>query len=252
MSTAILPTPATIPTSLSASPPAPPLVAQPKSVIEAAVALLPVMQPGQRILLDGISWADYVWFDLQRDELRPHAKLTYDHGRLEIDMASSFFHDRHSRKLCIVVMVISAIFGVATIAGGGTTFHREDLESGLEPDECFYIQNAEVVCKLTDIDLSIHPPPDLAIEVDRTNSSIPKETIYYQLGVPELWRFDDSAVTFLVRQSDGTYRDQAASRSFPILTSDELSRFVWDNYTLDDGAYLLRAMTWAKTLLPKS
>ena len=46
--------------------------------------------------------------------------------------------------------------------------NRPDLAKGIEPDSCFYIQNAEAgqgVAAPTDL------PPDLAIEVDIANSS---------------------------------------------------------------------------------
>lgn len=235
MSTAVLPTPA------------PP---RPRPSLVAMVELMKVLDRGQSASLDGVSWAEYLWFDRRRDEVRPKAKLTYADGRLEF-MTTSFLHDRFSRRLGMCVSVFAEEFGVPVIAGGGTTFRREDLENGLEPDECFYIQSLEAVRFLEDIDLSVHPPPDLAIEVDRTNSSIPKEPICVRLGVPELWRFDDTAVTFRVRQPDGTYQTQAASRSFPAVNSADLSRLVFGHTGLDDVVFIRNVRNWARTLIPQ-
>src|SRR5262249_32766873 len=149
----------------------------------------------------GVSWAEYQWLREQKDELHAHIRLAFDNGRLEF-VAPSFFHERVSHRLAQCVSVLSAVLGVPALAGGAATFDRADLANGLEPDECFYVRNIERVRPLTAIDLTIHPPPDLAIEIDHTNSSLPKQPIYARLGVPELWRFDTTAVTFLIRQPD--------------------------------------------------
>ena len=51
------------------------------------------------------------------------------------------------------------------------TCDRQDLARGLEPDQCYYIQNEGKVWGKDHIDLQIDPPPDLAIEIDITSSS---------------------------------------------------------------------------------
>ena len=43
-----------------------------------------------------------------------------------------------------------------------TTFRREDLEKGLEPDQCYYITNEPKIRGKLELDLSVDPPPDLA------------------------------------------------------------------------------------------
>lgn len=218
--------------------------AAPPTELGAFVELMLRLRAGKSAVLDGVTWDEYVWFDEKRDELRPGVRLTYDRGRLEV-MTTSFFHDRVSRRLAAVVMVFSAVLRVPVLGGGSTTFRRADLERGLEPDECFYVQNIERVRPLADIDLTVHPPPDLAIEIDHASSSVPKQPIYAQLGVPELWRFDDSVVTFLIRQPNGGYLPQPTSRAFPTVNSAELTRFVMSHTDLDEGAFLLNCMSWA-------
>ncbi|NJL43449.1 MAG: hypothetical protein HC935_09420 [Pseudanabaena sp. SU_2_4] len=69
--------------------------------------------------------------------------------------------------------MISAItfeLGLSIKSFGSTTLNREDLLAGVEPDSCFYIQNARQI-KGRKIDLQNDPPPDLAVEVDITRSS---------------------------------------------------------------------------------
>ena len=57
-----------------------------------------------------------------------------------------------------------------------------------------------------DLDFAHDPPPDLAIEVDNTNSSLNRMAIYGALGVPEVWRFDGEGLQVWLRQPDGTYQ----------------------------------------------
>ena len=47
-------------------------------------------------------------------------------------------------------------------AYGSTTLDREDLEQGVEPDSCYYIQKAEPI-KTRTLDQASDPPPDLAV-----------------------------------------------------------------------------------------
>jgi Uma2 family endonuclease len=217
-----------------------------ESRIQTVARLLGVLRPNEPALFHGITWDEYRWLSDHRDEVCSGIRLVYDRGRLEL-VAPSFFHERISRRLAQCVIGLSGALKTPVLSGGATTFSREDLDNGLEPDECFYIQNIERVRPLTDIDLSVHPPPDLAIEVDHTNSTIPKDPIYARLGVPELWRFDEVAVTFLLRQPDGSYTPSPTSRAFPAVNSAELTRFLMSHTDLDEMAFLLNCMNWATT-----
>lgn len=84
---------------------------------------------------------------------------------------------------------------------GSTTFKREDIDAGVEPDECFYIQNEAVTRSLERIDVNINPPPDLAIEIDVTSDSQIKKNSYQVLGVPELWIYDGRKLEINVLQN---------------------------------------------------
>jgi Uma2 family endonuclease len=61
-------------------------------------------------------------------------------------------------------------------------------------------------------DLTIDPPPDLALEVDITSRSHPN--IYQALKVPELWRFEKGKLQINILQ-DGTYVESQQSLNFP-------------------------------------
>jgi len=45
-----------------------------------------------------------------------------------------------------------------------------------------------------EIDLTIDPPPDLVVEVERTHSAINKLELLAAIGVPELWRYDGQSL----------------------------------------------------------
>jgi Uma2 family endonuclease len=107
---------------------------------------------------------------------------------------------------------------------GSVTCKRDDLERGIEPDECYYIRSDPGTGAT--LDLKIHPPPDLAIEVDITRSSIAREPIYAALGVPEIWRFDGKRMTVLRRRADGIYRRAQRSGLLPGLSIAKFNSFL--------------------------
>jgi len=71
-------------------------------------------------------------------------------------------------------------------SAGSITLKREDVNRGIEPDNCYYIQTEPTVRGRQELDLETDPPPDLAIEIDITSTSVNKFGIYLALGVPEL------------------------------------------------------------------
>jgi Uma2 family endonuclease len=60
----------------------------------------------------------------------------------------------------------------------GSTPFKKPEKAGLEPDTCFYIENAERVRSLMRMNMEQDPPPDLAIEADVTS-----KTTFDQVGV---------------------------------------------------------------------
>ena len=66
-----------------------------------------------------------------------------------------------------------------------------------------------------ELDLSVNPPPDLAIEIDITSSSLDQLAIYADMGVPEAWIYNDEAIHVRILQADGRYREQC--KAFPFL-----------------------------------
>ena len=74
-------------------------------------------------------------------------------------------------------------------------------------------QRVRAYCVTTTID----PPPDLAIEVDITHSSIDRLPIFAAIGIPEVWRLAAGSLQFLHLQPDGSYQPRDPSLAFPTL-----------------------------------
>jgi Uma2 family endonuclease len=140
------------------------------------------------ILLTNISWKTY---ESLLNELTEQGgiRLTYDRGNLEI-MTPSAPHEKYKKILGRFVESVSDELNVEICSLGSLTCRREDLARGLEPDQCYYIQNENVVWDKEQIDLNQDPPPDLVVEIDVTSSSIDRLSLYASLGVPEVWRYD--------------------------------------------------------------
>lgn len=197
--------------------------------------------PRERIVLYGISWETYE--ALLEDLAEEHFTLTYDDGTLEI-MAPAPRHDRSGRLLGRLVCAYTEVRDIPIASFGGTTWRRKDRRKGLEADECFYIRSEPLVRGREDIDLANDPPPDLAIEVENTRSSLNKQGIYAALGVPELWRYLNERLTVYVLQPDGTYAVSTFSPSFPDLALSEIERFMHQRHGTSETEWIRSFRDW--------
>lgn len=181
-----------------------------------------VKTPSNRLVLGGISWRTYLRALRTFDER--HVRITYDRGVLEI-MTLSFEHEKIGYLLGRLIDALTEELGLPISGGKSTSFKRRKKQRGLEPDNCYGIANEPLVRDKTKIDLRNDPPPDLAVAVDISRSSLDRLGIYAALRVPEVWRSDGKTVTFHVLQANGEYAVATSSRAFPGLKSDELTAF---------------------------
>ena len=198
---------------------------------------------GQGVILHNVSWETYEGLIADHtDSSAP--RFTYDRGELEI-MSPSPEHEKFNRRIAQLVLALAEEMGLEAEDFGSTTFRREDLERGFEPDSCFYIRNEESVRGKPRIDLSTDPPPDLVIEIDITSPSINKLPIYARMGVPEVWRYDGEKLEILRREGEG-YVESAESDSLPRLTATVLSGFVRESKTTRRSMWLKAVRGWAR------
>jgi Uma2 family endonuclease len=186
-----------------------------------AAASPPRPPPGvgteRRLTLTGIRWQTYVQLS---DEVRSGVRITYDRGRMEIVMPGEVHEDVKTILTRIIVAYAEAI-DVDAEGLGNWTMRREDLARGLEPDDCYSVATAALRIATRRegrrLDLTIDPPPDLVVEIDISPAEVAEPPIYAALGVPEIWRYDGRAVTYLARTADGQYATADRSLSFPDL-----------------------------------
>ena len=172
-----------------------------------------------RNVLYGVPWRTYV--ELRENPENDHLHMTYDRGTLEI-MAPSPAHGRYGYIIAKIIDAWSEELSIPICCLGEMTCKREDIEKGFEPDKCFYVQNEPRMWQKMEIDLTIDPPPDLAIEIEVTRSAIKKiASIYGAFGVPEIWRFDGDKL-HVYELVEGGYRPRESSLAFPRLPLEKV------------------------------
>jgi Uma2 family endonuclease len=142
-----------------------------------------IIPPGHTVLLKDINWSAFEEILAELGEHRA-ARLSYSQGRLEI-MVPLAEHESDKKIIGNLVEILLEEFNLEFWALGSTTFKNEQMIQAVEPDECFYIQHEAAVRGKKRLDLTIDPPPDLAIEIDITSRT--QFDNYEQLGVLELW-----------------------------------------------------------------
>lgn len=210
---------------------------------EVKTATAPV---GERFSFYDVDWAFYDLV-LSQVEDRP-VFVTYDRGSLEV-MSPSASHESSSGLIGRLIEELTLELNIPIRSGRSTTFRREDLERGLEPDECYWIQNEARVRGAGPIDLRRDPPPDLAVEVEITSRLLDRVGIYAALGVPELWRFDGEKLRVCILGADGRYADSDHSRALPRLPIGEVVRFLNMPKTMDETTLVRSFREWIRANL---
>jgi len=202
-----------------------------------------ISPPEERILLRDVTWETYEQL-LANYADKSSPRFTYDRGVLEI-MSPSSEHEELNDVFKLLVNALAEEWGVEARGFGSTTFRREDISRGFEPDSCFYIQSVESIRGVTRLELAVHPPPDLVIEIDITHPSLDKFPVYAVAGVPEVWHYDGQALKIL-RLEGGDYVEADESSALPRLTSETLTHFIEESATMSRLDWLRRMRAWAR------
>lgn len=231
------------------------LVSEASKEVISVVEVLRMSPPAEgKVLLRNVSWETYEHLILDREERRV-PRFFYDRGVMEI-VSPSKKHETVSRVVASLVDVVTEALDVDVESVGSTTFRREGLSRGFEPDESFYFaQNARGVRGKANLYLDAgDPAPDLIFEADLTSPSLDKLPIYAALGVREVWRYigaaADSAGRMEILQLRGGEepRYEAAPRStvLPPLTSGVLASLVQEGLVKERPAWIRRVREWAR------
>jgi Uma2 family endonuclease len=198
---------------------------------------------GGTLILTDVPWSEY---EQLLDDLGDHysARITYDHGRLEI-MSPSNRHETFNRLFTRLGQILSEELDLDIEDLGSTTYKQELLDAGVEPDTCFYVSNAARIIGNPRIDLAIDPPPDVVVEVDIHHESPRKFAIYAAMRVPEFWRYDGEQA-HIYHLEGQTYVEAPTSLAFPILTSEALTRFLDQSATEGQSPALRSFRQWLR------
>ena len=190
----------------------------------------------QRVVLRSVSWETYL--ALTDESESRSGRMTYDQGVLEI-MSPGMPHEIAKRLIGRMIETFTLYRGIEIRSSSSTTFKRSELQRGFEADESYYVQHACELRGIGEIDLSIHPPPDLVLEVDMTNSSIPKKALFAAMKIPEVWRYDGASLWMGGLYRDG-YQDLKQSLVLPGFPQ-ELAAKLLDRQFDENETLLIRA-----------
>ncbi len=177
---------------------------------------------GSAIQISEINWESYIALMQELGDTRS-TRIAYANGVLEIRMPGQQ-HESINRVLAAIVLTLAEELGYEFNDLGSMTINRPELSKGLEPDSCFYIQNAQAGQGLG-TNIANDLPPDLALEIDIAHRSDTKLSIYQAIGVPEVWLYqhDQLKIKYL---NQGQYADAVLSRAFPSISANQLNQWL--------------------------
>ena len=202
------------------------------------------LEPTQRFVLGGVSWEQYEKFLDAVGER--NIRLTYDRGTLEL-MTLSHLHEIYKVLFDRIFFVLMEELDIPVKALGSTTFRRQAVERGLEPDQCYYLGAAGRAPSWRTFDPAVGPPPDLAIEVEVSRSSVDRMGVYAGLRVPEVWSFDGEHV-LVHRLREGGYEILPRSVELPFVPVEDIPALLRRGMEFQDDRALSRALReWVRT-----
>ena len=201
-----------------------------------------IVKPGQQMLLKDISWQQLENIMEEMGERRA-ARISYSHGWLEI-MVPLAEHEKDKELIGDLVKIVLEQLQIDFEPFGSTTLKNERMRQAVEPDTSFYIQNQAAVIGKNRIDLTVDPPPDLAIEIDITSRT--RFDNYEILGVPELWRYTQQCLEISLLQN-GKYIKSQSSPNFPNIPIVELvNEYVQQCLTIGRSQAMRNFRNWVQ------
>lgn len=200
--------------------------------------------PGKHISFYGVKWSEFEHILTELGENRS-SRLSYCKEILEF-ITPLPEHEDDKEILSDLIKAILEEQEIEFRTLGSTTFKNPAMAQGIEPDQCFYIQNEAKIRGKKRLDLTIDPPPDLAIEIDITSRTHP--AIYAALGVPELWRKSGDRLQINILKN-GEYIEVTKSPTFPSLPIQHLLEFLAQSKIIGRNKVMKAFRQWLKEQL---
>ncbi|MCA2624334.1 MAG: Uma2 family endonuclease [Microcystis sp. M20BS1] len=176
------------------------------------------LSPGSQVIFPHQTWEDYERLLSLRLQ-KTYPKLYFNGKTQEIRLMSPLpSHGNRVDTLRDLVKIILRRQGKDWQCFDPITL-KIPGEAGVEPDTCFYIDNRQAILGKERIDLTVDPPPDLAIEVDFT--SLTDVEAYQLLKIPELWVYRREELKIYLFIEDSC-QESENSRLFPDINIKKL------------------------------
>jgi Uma2 family endonuclease len=194
-------------------------------------------------ILYGVSWEDYVGL-VESTFGKTNLKTTYNRGVLKI-MGQGLSHENLSRFLHNLITLAALYLRQNIIPAGSMSLISHKVRKGADPDESYYIQNANLANLKDELfDDESDTPPDLVIEIDKTHESADKFEIYAAFGIKEFWLYDAEVLRIFKLSETGEYLLSEKSAALPILTAKVLTKFLNRSQTEDQFKVLKDFQIW--------
>jgi Uma2 family endonuclease len=161
-------------------------------------------------------------------------------------MVVSSAHEWAKKMLARLVEALTEELDISIFCLGNTTFRKEALARGIEPDECYYLCEEFPLHDRAEVNMVIDPPPDLVLEVEISRSVLDRMSIYAALGVPEIWCTDGERIRVYQLQMD-RYVEVEQSPAFPWLPIAEMADFLQRRGQLSDTKVVKQFREWVRT-----
>ncbi|MCY7377623.1 MAG: Uma2 family endonuclease [Pyrinomonadaceae bacterium] len=229
---------------ISMSPRLPPPFSAEKSEQESLRELIEKLPPDSHLTVHEQTWKDYENL-LEAVGEASGLRISYDGGTLQI-MTLSAEHESYAQTVIRLISLLSVFRRIEIGFFGSATIKKSRLEKGTEPDACFYIQTAAQIGNRINLDFSVDPAPDVAVEIDLHHESLYKFPIYAALGVSEIWRYDGRKLE-IHHLENGKYITEERSAALPVLTAELLTDFLNRSRTETQSKILFAFEDWLKT-----
>lgn len=175
------------------------------------------------VVLTSVTWEDYErWRAAPANQ---NLRMTYGQGMLEI-RSPSRRHERVSYLIGRLIDLWTETRRIPCSAARATTFRRFDLDCGLEPNNCYYLEHEAQVRNHDEIALPADPPPDLAVEVEVKSKVADRLPIYAALGIPELWCWRNEQLQILRLSDQREYVSVERSVALPGFPAEAASEII--------------------------